>query len=549
MRYARPRFRQSLSILLTLMAFPIVSTAETALEGRIRNRIESAVVTDSFEVMEERIHARETMRRVYANRLFAPIWVSQEGLSARGEALSRWLSEVPRLHGLRPADYHLSTISVLEEADRLAAIVDLELAMSDAFLMVGSHFLAGRLNPETLDAEWVANRRHRDLTPVIELAASSDTPGDVLEALLPTDAAYRALVERLAELRDRRESGGWPAVSEGATLREGDSGPRVAELVRRLHASGDLDRTEGDTIDAEVGAAIRAFQSRHGLAADGLVGRATQSSLNVPVQSRIDQVIVNLERWRWLPEDLGDFHILVNIAGFRLDVVENGQSIRDMRVVVGRPYRRTPVFSDAISYIVLNPYWEVPIRIAIQDKLPLIKSDPGYLAQQGYTLLQGWGDQEEIIDPASVDWSAVTARNFSYRLRQSPGPLNALGRLKFMFPNKFSVYLHDTPARELFAQDALAFSSGCIRLEAPLDLAEILLRDQGNWSREAIDRAIASGREETIRLPTRVPVHLLYWTAWISSDDGALNFRDDIYSRDAPVLAELREAPPSRRDE
>jgi murein L,D-transpeptidase YcbB/YkuD len=263
------------------------------------------------------------------------------------------------------------------------------------------------------------------------------------------------------------------------------------------------------------------------------------------VQARIDQVIVNLERWRWLPEELGDFYVVVNIASFRLDVVRDGKSVLDMRIVVGTPYRRTPVFSDQIRYLVLNPYWEVPGRIAIQDKLPLIKRNPNYLAEQGFTVLQGWGTAERIIDPSTVNWTGLSQQNFPYRLRQSPGPLNALGRVKFMFPNRFSVYLHDTPARELFDRETRTFSSGCIRVEAPLELAETLLSGDPRWSRAAINTASRAGREETVQLPTPVPVHLQYWTAWISRTDGRLQFSNDVYGRDQAVLRGLREAAPT----
>jgi murein L,D-transpeptidase YcbB/YkuD len=520
--------------------------AETALEGRLRNRIEAGVLTDSLEVMDERIHARATMRELYPERGYQPIWVDEDGLLPRGAAFEAWLARVPIRHGLRPQDYHLSVIDELDESDRIAAMVDLELATTDAFLMVGSHFLAGRLNPETLDSEWVANRRHRPLAPLLDRASQSEDPGAVLEELLPTDSAYQALVQRLADLRQQRDAGRWAVVEPGSTLREGDDGDRVRQLIQRLAATQDLeDVVSHATFDADVARAVRNFQTRHGLAADGVVGQATLGALNVPVQARIDQIIVNLERWRWLPEDLGDFYVLVNIAGFRLDVIENDRSVLDMRVVVGQPYRRTPVFSGRIAYLVLNPYWEVPPSIAERDKLPLIKANPGYLTGQGYDLLQGWGEQERSVDPATVDWAAVSARNFPYRLRQRPGMYNALGRVKFMFPNKFSVYLHDTPSRELFGRDARAFSSGCIRLAAPLDLAELLLSDQPSWPRSAIDAAVASGIEQTVRLGRQVPVHLLYWTAWIDRDDGQLHFRDDVYGRDDPVLRELREVPPA----
>jgi len=235
--------------------------------------------------------------------------------------------------------------------------------------------------------------------------------------------------------------------------------------------------------------------------------------------------------------------VLVNIAGFTLDVSDRDELILSMRVVVGQPYRRTPVFSGLISYLVFNPYWEVPYSIAVKDKLPLIKSDPGYLAKQGYTLLEGWGASETVVDPLTVDWATVTAKNFRYRLRQSPGPHNALGRVKFMFPNEFSVYLHDTPSRELFSRYSRPFSSGCIRLESPLEFAELLLSGNPSWDRAAIDRAIGTGRETTVRLPQGVPVHLLYWTAWVDAD-GVLQLRDDIYSRDTNVLRLLRVMPP-----
>lgn len=518
-------------------------TAAVELEDRIRNRLEAAYLADSLEVMDERLHAREILRRVYPARAYRPFWVTDAGLTPRGERLAAWLEEGPRRHGLRPADYHLNVVEELDESARVGALVDLEFALSDAFLMVASHFLAGRLDPMTLNSEWYADRRHRDLGPVIEGASSLDTPEAALEELLPKADGYRMLVDRLPRLREVRDHGGWPVIAEGPTLRLGDQGERIAQLKARLLSSGDYESSADRLFDEGLADAVVRFQARHGLGADGLVGRATLAALNISVQSRIDQVIVNLERWRWLPESLGERYIFVNIAGFSLDVLDGDETILSMPVVVGRPYRRTPVFSGSISYLVLNPSWEVPSSIAGRDKLPLIKADPNYLAEQGYTLLQGWGAEERVVDPTTVDWANVTARDFRYRLRQAPGPLNALGEVKFMFPNAHSVYLHDTPARELFGEDARAFSSGCIRLARPLDLAELLLRDAPNWDRPAIERTIAGGAEQTVRLERNMPVHLLYWTAWVD-EDGVTQFRDDVYGRDTPVLQELREPPP-----
>jgi murein L,D-transpeptidase YcbB/YkuD len=544
-------------LLISLVALLVVGSihssdvhAQSAVENRLRIRVEAGLTTESFDVMDERIHARDTMRRIYPARGFEPFWITADGLLPHAEEFVEWLATGPLRQGLRPEHYHLDAIETLE-IDRLGALVDLELALSDAFLIIGSHFLAGRLNPETLDSEWVATRRERDLGEWLARVGPGSVAGELLQELLPNQTEYYALVERLATLRAIRDRGGWSRIDDGPTLRPGDGGQRVTQLAERLLASGDLPSGAGLAavssslvFDERLEAAVRYFQSRHGLTADGVVGRNTLAALNVPIQDRINQIIVNLERWRWLPESLGERYIIVNIAGFRLDVVENGESIMDMRVVVGRPYRRTPVFSETIRYLVLNPSWEVPASIATRDKLPLIQADPAYLKSQGFSLLQGWGADERVVDPFGVDWSAVTARNFNYRLRQMPGPMNALGQVKFMFPNKFSVYLHDTPSRELFGEDVRAFSSGCIRLSQPIALAELLLRDDPNWSRAAIDRALAEGRERNVSLPRPMPVHLLYWTVWVD-DDGVLQFRDDIYERDQPVLRELREDPPT----
>jgi murein L,D-transpeptidase YcbB/YkuD len=517
------------------------AAAETELQAHLRNRIEAGLSSDSLTVMDEPIYARETIRSVYPERDYAPIWIDARGLNRRGERLLDWLADVIPEHGLHAADYHVNAVEALENADGIGALVDMELALSDAFLLAGSDLLSGRLNAETLGPEWIAMPRRRDLAAVLTDAATRTDPGAVLEGLQPRDPRYRRLADRLAALRRLRDAGGWLAVEPGPTLREGDSGPRVDELIRRLAASADLTQ-QADSFDADVRAAVQGFQRRHGLEPDGAVGPVTLEALNVPVQARIDQIIVNLERWRWLPETLGERYVAVNIAAFQLTAVDAGRPVLSMRVVVGRPYRRTPVFSGTISYLVLNPDWEVPKTIAVQDELPLIKRDPGYLAEQHFTLLSGWGAEERVIDPASVDWSRVTAGNFGYRLRQAPGPNNALGRIKFMFPNEFSVYLHDTPTRALFAKESRSFSSGCIRLERPLDLAEWLLADDPAWGRVAIEQAIGRGTQQTVRLQRPTPVHLLYWTAWVD-DQGELNFREDIYGRDTPVLRELREAP------
>ncbi len=275
-----------------------------------------------------------------------------------------------------------------------------------------------------------------------------------------------------------------------------------------------------------------------------MVGPATLQALNVPAGIRARQLALNMERWRWLSQELGRRHVMVNIAGFWLEVIEDRQTILDMRVIVGRSYRRTPVFSDQISYLVLNPYWNVPQSIAVNDILPQLKRDPAYLSKQHMKLFNGWGTDARIVDPSAVNWSKITATSFPYRIRQEPGPNNALGMVKFMFPNKFSVYLHDTPARELFARSLRTFSSGCIRVEKPVELAAYLLQDQPGWTAEEIKKRSGQTQEQTVRLTRSVPVHLLYWTSWVD-DAGPVQFREDVYGRDLLLSNALEEAPPA----
>jgi murein L,D-transpeptidase YcbB/YkuD len=276
---------------------------------------------------------------------------------------------------------------------------------------------------------------------------------------------------------------------------------------------------------------------------DGVVGRGTRSAMNVPARDRLRQVNINLERWRWLPDQLGARHIEVNIPGFEVRVVEQGEVVATHRAVVGRPYRATPMFSGTITYLVLAPYWHVPPTIAAQDKLPAIKADPGVIARDRMTLLELGTDTP--VDPATVDWASMTGAelNRRYRLRQDPGAFNALGHVKFMFPNRHNVYLHDTPSRDLFERTARDFSSGCIRVDRAMELAEFLLRDRPGWTRDRIDETVRAGVERTVPLVEPLPVHLLYWTAWMDEED-VPHFREDIYGRDEVVWRALTAPPP-----
>ena len=519
----------------------------------IRTRIESGTgaVAPVIVVRDERIHAATEIPRFYESRGFLPAWVGDEGPTALADSLVRAIENAHR-EGLEPDDYHLARIrAVYAEARRArraesvverTRLADLDLLLSDAFLLYGAHLVGGVVNPTTIHPEWNAVRREADLVALLDSALTTGRIGASLATLLPRHAAYDRLKTALQRYRRIAAEGGWPE-QEGVTLRPGSSGPEVALLRRRLILAGDLPAhaaEPADVYDDALEAAVRLFQRRHGLDPDGVADLETNAVLNTPVEDRIRSVVLNMERWRWLPRELGQRHILVNIAGFDLDVVENDSTVFSTRVMVGQRYRKTPVFSDRMTYMVLSPTWTIPPNILEVDKLPLIRQDPaGYLRANRIRVLSPDGRQ---VDPATVDWATVTGTT-RLRFRMDPGPENPLGQVKFMFPNAHHVYLHDTPGREMFDRTTRAFSSGCIRVERPLELAALLMRGDARWTPERIAAAAGGATEQTVQLPRPYAVHLLYWTAW-AEPDGTLHFRPDIYERDAALEEALRLPPP-----
>jgi murein L,D-transpeptidase YcbB/YkuD len=339
------------------------------------------------------------------------------------------------------------------------------------------------------------------------------------------EAAER-LREALSRLKAAAASGGWPRIHDGPALREGSRGPRVLQLRRRLSV-----RRAGDGFDRKLATAVRLFQQRHGLQPDGVAGPRTLAELNVPIESRIAQVEANLRRWQSVPVDPGDPHVLINIPSFELTLVRDGTIVWRTRIVAGRAWSPTPVLSDRIVTVVANPAWNVPEGIAVEEYLPELRRDPGSLARQGLRVLKPArqeGGEPEQVDPSSVDWDDVNANDFPYLLRQDPGPQNALGRLKFVLTNEMAIYLHDTPAKQLFAAQERDFSHGCIRVENPAQLAEALLEDSG-----PLREALAQDVEKHLPVRPPVPVHIVYMTAWVD-EEGGLNFRDDVYGLDVP---------------
>lgn len=329
------------------------------------------------------------------------------------------------------------------------------------------------------------------------------------------------MLEALAKLADIARKGGWPVIGNGFNLQNGMRHRRVYALRQRLMLSGDydpLDINSEKLFDEKLADAVLRFQLRHGLEVDGIVGPKTLAAMNVPVESRLRQIKANMERWRWIPHNLGRRHILVNIADFTLKVYENSQKVLESRVVVGKPHRSTPVFSDSVEYLVLNPYWYLPETIIVEDVAPNMIANPDYLARKRIKVFAVGSNEKQELDTAAIDWAGISKENLPYKLRQEPGPLNALGRVKIMFPNKFSIYLHDTPRQELFQKTSRDFSSGCIRVENPVELVSYLLGNDPLWSVENILASMESGEGQGVTLPEQIPIHILYWTAWADEE-------------------------------
>jgi len=533
---------------------PAIGAADPLSEP-LRHRLELLQQPDIQTAGEQPLHLRESLLGQYEPRTFKPVWFDSEqrpkpALFGLVKAIADAEAE-----GLAADDYHYQALSKRiqgwqpgrETTAAKGKLVDVELMASDAFLSLAAHYRHGRIDPVSIDPHWHLSRdRNRQLPSLDEASAEQDSPAQLLQAQLPTNPNYSRLRDRLAlhrQLQDRD----WVTIAAGPTLRPGMEDPRVRLFEARLQLLGDLDQTtDSERYEPPLVEAVQRFQRRHGLDADSLIGPRTLSELNTHPRDRINTLRVNMERWRWLPQDLGEEYILVNIAGYYMDVVQSGHTIMQQRVIVGRPYRQTPVFTGNMTYLVLNPSWEVPNSLAVQDQLPQIRQDLAYLDRMGFSVLQGWGAEERRVNPEEIDWARLGPRNFPYRLRQRPGPVNALGQAKFMFPNRHNVYLHDTPARGLFAQSDRAFSSGCIRVEDPIALTNWLLNGEGRpsvMSGERIRSILAQDQETTVRLGRALPVHLLYWTSWVD-EQGQIQYRRDLYQRDARLLQALNTPPP-----
>jgi murein L,D-transpeptidase YcbB/YkuD len=406
--------------------------------------------------------------------------------------------------------------------------------MTRAFLAYARAAETGVLTPREIDPGLVREVAVRDRRALLEDFARAE-PVAFLRALPPSSEEYIRLVRLRADLLARAAAGGWGEPVPARSLKPGDSGPAVIALRDRLVRMGYLAPTAAATYDGALSAAVRAFQFAHGLNADGVAGESTMAALNVGIETRLGAVAVAMERERWLTRDRGARHIWVNLADFTARIIDDGKVTFATKAVIGATLaeKHTPEFSGLMTYMELNPDWTVPPGIIRRDYLPALQSNPNALGH-----LQVIDARGRVVPRDEIDFTAYSARNFPFNLRQPPGASNALGRVKFMFPNRWSIYMHDTPDKHLFAREIRAYSSGCVRLNDPFDFAYILLAPQEADPKAAFHRVLDTGRQERIFLKTPVPIHLDYRTAFTTAR-GEAQFRRDIYGRDAAILAAL----------
>ncbi len=541
--------RRSSSTLTTILAcVAIVGIAAPLFaqapgDNAIRLIVEQARQKPDVRLRGARLLQPAVVAKFFETRAFTPAWPLPKAAHELVTAIRAIEDD-----GLNPDDYHRAAVTSSIEAYAKSPTADnaaeLQVLIADAAAAMIDHVRYGRVRPAALDRRWNVDPRlgAPPLDVTLDQLARSATVDGGIEALKPNHFIYTGLKQAFGRVRALATSGGWPAVPAGPALKPGMTDPRVLSVRKRLAATGELPataRVDDPAYGPDLEAAVKSFQAHHRLTDDGAIGRGTVEAMNVSAEARAAQLRVNLERARWVVGGLRDSFVLVNLPAFKAYVIRDRKNVWEARTQIGREARMTPTFRADLKYLVLNPDWTVPPTILAQDVLVGMKKGQNTIARKKLTILD---DRGRAVDPASIDWQAATPRTFRYTLRQAPGADNALGRVKFIFPNEYSIFLHDTPSQELFAADQRTFSSGCIRVANALDLARVLLEGQktkpDGWNADRITATIATGQPQTVFLGEPLPVLIVYWTASIGAA-GDLRFARDVYSLDPPVLRAL----------
>ena len=475
---------------------------------------------------------------LYHTNGLQPFWIGNDKPGPRGADILAVLQDAES-HGLDPADYFVDKIRRYWESSDTAGLMRLDILLTLGMMRYVADQQEGRMEPREVDPELFASARDAevDWDALRQMALEAPDMKAFLEQQAPPYPQYPELRKKLAEYRTLAAKGGWPSIPEGKVLKPGMEDQRVKTVRKRLAVTGELDpkHTDSAVLDTELEEAVKRFQRRHNLKPDGVVGIGTQAVMNVPVTSRIKQIIINMERYRWVKRTrMDDRLVVVNIAGFEAVAGKPGTFDLTMPVIVGKEYHKTPVFSDTIKYVEFNPYWNVTPSIARNETLPELKKDPRYLKKHNMRIFKGWEPDAPELDATTIDWSKVSKKDMNrYRIRQDPGPENALGTLKLVFPNSYNVYLHDTPTHGLFKQERRALSHGCIRMSKPAEMAVwVLGGEEKGWSLARVNEIVASGKRHVAVLDQPIPIYILYRTAFLNPEDGTLCFYEDIYGRD-----------------
>jgi len=524
---------------LTLLALlSLLLPTLTLADELLRQRLSELQAQDRPSLAGVRLASAKLLAAAYGERGFAYAW-------GRAGQVTDLLALAARSEddGLHPADFHVAVLDkilpggdpgALKGEDRVLA----ELLLSDALLRLIHNSRYGKVDPRGIDKNWNHDEGPKELTLVANLnqvLAAPDIKAAVM-ALSQESGSYKHLKEALAHYRALAAAGGWPSIPAGPKLEPGMYDARVPLIRKRLAITGDYQgpkEVSGNFYGPELEKAVRLFQERHSLEVDGRLGKATLAAMNVSAEERVNQIRVNLERMRWVNEQPPKDYLLVDITAQRVELHREGQDVWRTKAIVGRPERPTPIFRDRIEYLEFNPTWTVPPTILKEDVIPKARQNPDAVRKKGLEIIDRHGNK---VEPEAVDWK-VAANNLPYTFRQPPGPKNALGQVKFMFPNRYSVYLHDTADRHLFGRTNRTLSSGCVRVDKPIELAERVLNDP-KWTPEKFSTVFESKKPSSVRLKEPLPVILSYWTAE-ANEQGQVRFREDFYGHDKPVLAAL----------
>ena len=540
--------------LLGCGVFPVSAASPEGLQAAMSEYLSclpmQAVTLDEQEISVS--NEELCLAAVYAANGMKPLWVSEKGPGDNAEVIRRFLQNADT-EGLQPGDYGLNELNSLWQSRQPEKLAELDTLLTRNLIKYAHDVNQGRLAPFISKPELFAEAGDRHFKPalIIKRALAAENLAAHLASLPPAHEYYRGLRDALRLYRNIAAAGGWEKVADGGTLRPGDSDARLGQVRKRLAATGEtVDAVQDETLyDEPLVASIKRFQKSFGLKADGIIGPQTLAALNKSPEEIIRAIILNMTRWRWQKLAFGRRYVLVNIANYDLIAVEDGRNVLEMAVIVGKLQHQTPVFSRRVQYVDINPYWNIPPSIAANEELPELRKDPLYLVNRKVRLFSDWQENGVELDSTAIDWQATTGREMRrFKLRQDPGPWNALGRIKIVFPNEYNVYIHGTPAQELFERDRRSFSHGCIRASRPLELAEFLLAgEKQTWSTAKIQEIIDQDKRMVVSLNEPVTVHITYQTVWIDNS-GSIRFNNDIYGRDGR-LAEILFALSKDREE